>query len=693
MTETVPVIALLDMDCFYVQVEARENPSISGIPAAVVQYKTWKGGGIIAVNYEARAKGVTRQMRGDEAKEKCPDIVLVRVPETREKADLTKYRKAGREVIEVLLDSGATVERASIDEAYLDLTAVVEKRLKDGQTVSSTKLPNTFVGGDDGDRDEAVKDWCQQSVEDNGDDLRLVIGAQIMEEIRAEVYSRTQFRCSAGIAHCKTLAKLCCGLHKPNKQTVLPQSSIPSLYKNLSVTKVRGLGGKLGQVVVESLGVQTMMELADLPPSALEAKLDSKTVAWLRLLFKGRDGEVVKERELPKSIGCGKNFRGREMLNTREKVKLRLMNLVEELVERIEVDKDDYNRVAKGLTVGVGLDGEGYVSRAGQINAYNVQDIFREAFTLLSRLNQAPAQSEDWSPALVNISISAGKFEEVATNIKSITSYFSPFSATSTTNIGSQKQSNAQETTSTSSSDLRSHASNKQNIEAFFQPSCRESSKPLVDEYNVVVDEHHEGCKSVKSFFKSKVFDMDRSSSGMLLSVSDEIAVITKEDMKTTESNSNNGNKEKQASKTENMIEVADDQLMVQSEKLDVDIAELIPSLQSFSPTLLSILPVGLQAAAKKRVKELQEKETGLGKFFQKSQSEVAKEELVSCSVCNRQVSPFTLPEHLDWHYAQSVAKESSSYGGVKRKSVDGLSSAAPKNKRKSLDISSFFRK
>ena len=37
------------------------------------------------MNYEARAKGVTRQMRGDDAREKCPDIVLVHVPENREK--------------------------------------------------------------------------------------------------------------------------------------------------------------------------------------------------------------------------------------------------------------------------------------------------------------------------------------------------------------------------------------------------------------------------------------------------------------------------------------------------------------------------------------------------------------------------------------------------------------------------------
>jgi hypothetical protein len=45
---------------------------------------------IIAVNYEARNFGVTRNMRGDEARKKCPNIVLVHVPEVRGKADLTK---------------------------------------------------------------------------------------------------------------------------------------------------------------------------------------------------------------------------------------------------------------------------------------------------------------------------------------------------------------------------------------------------------------------------------------------------------------------------------------------------------------------------------------------------------------------------------------------------------------------------
>ena len=45
---------------------------------------------IIAVSYEARACGVTRNMRGDEARKLCPTIKLASVPEAHGKADLTR---------------------------------------------------------------------------------------------------------------------------------------------------------------------------------------------------------------------------------------------------------------------------------------------------------------------------------------------------------------------------------------------------------------------------------------------------------------------------------------------------------------------------------------------------------------------------------------------------------------------------
>lgn len=85
---------------------------------------------IIAVGYEARKFGVTRQMRGDDAKEKCPDVNIIYVQENRGKADLTVYREAGAEVIKVLSTFSDSLERASIDEAYIDLSSTINRCVK-----------------------------------------------------------------------------------------------------------------------------------------------------------------------------------------------------------------------------------------------------------------------------------------------------------------------------------------------------------------------------------------------------------------------------------------------------------------------------------------------------------------------------------------------------------------------------------
>lgn len=39
------VVALVDMDCFFMQVEQRFDPRLRGRPCAVVQYNQWQGGG------------------------------------------------------------------------------------------------------------------------------------------------------------------------------------------------------------------------------------------------------------------------------------------------------------------------------------------------------------------------------------------------------------------------------------------------------------------------------------------------------------------------------------------------------------------------------------------------------------------------------------------------------------------------
>ena len=653
------MISLLDMDCFYVQVEAREQPRLAGVPAAVCQYKKWKGGAIIAVNYEARAKGVTRNMRGEEAREKCPEIELVTVPERREKADLGKYRRAGREVIEVLLDSGATVERASIDEAYLDLSALVDSRLARGETVSLDQLPNTWLGGEPGHSRETLAAWCEQAAEEESDDMRLAVGARIMEEVRAEVFRRTKFRCSAGISHCKTLAKLCCGLNKPNKQTVLPHSKMTNLYQDLRLTKVRGLGGKLGESVVTSLGVQTMSELAQLSLNTIGAKFEAKTAHWLYMLARGKDGEVVKERELAKSIGCGKNFRGKEKLVTRQRVEEKVTNLVDELVERLEEDRDEYSRQATGLTVSVSQEGEGHVSRAGGLQLYSKESILSTVLALLSRLNTA-RDRQSWSPALLNVSISAGKFINSGSGqSRSITSFFSAASPSVTRTSQSQTET-------------------KEKPKSFFQ------------------------MKILEDMEKKKIPpESDRTE---ISECSSSITIPEEESCKQSKG-LNEGETREEGSAVRKSEEQAE-------EESEIDVAELIPSLSSFDPSLMDFLPPRLQAKARERIEMLKEKEkkppkAGSVASFMAASRELeveveGGEDSVECEVCHRKVSAFSLPEHLDWHYAVSLSRQSS--GGPETKQTvskpntgkrkrDLPSTKETGNKSRKTDISKFFIK
>lgn len=68
-----------------------------------------------------------------------------------------RYRAAGAEVIAVLVNSRTgCVERASVDEAYMDITDEVKRRLDNMSTFAVEKdyLPNTIVAGFDSVVDE-----------------------------------------------------------------------------------------------------------------------------------------------------------------------------------------------------------------------------------------------------------------------------------------------------------------------------------------------------------------------------------------------------------------------------------------------------------------------------------------------------------------------------------------------------------
>ncbi|KAF7120174.1 hypothetical protein RHSIM_Rhsim13G0134000 [Rhododendron simsii] len=350
------VIAHVDMDCFYVQVEQRKQPHLRGQPTAVVQYNSWKGGGLIAVGYEARKDGVKRSMRGDEAKKACPQIQLVQVPVARGKADLSTYRNAGSEVVSILARKGRC-ERASIDEVYLDLTDAAEAMLAEAppeslERIDEEALKSHVLGlNEDGSNlKETVREWLQRSEADHRDKL-LACGAFIVADLRMQVLKETEFTCSAGIAHNKMLAKLASGMNKPAQQTVVPFASVEALLEHLPIKKMKQLGGKLGSSLQIDLGVNTVGELLQFSVDKLQERYGVNTGTWLWNIARGISGEEVEGRLLPKSHGSGKTFPGPQALKTIASVEHWLNELCEELSERLQSDLDVNKRIAHTLTL------------------------------------------------------------------------------------------------------------------------------------------------------------------------------------------------------------------------------------------------------------------------------------------------------------------------------------------------------
>ncbi|KAJ4901637.1 DNA polymerase eta [Raphanus sativus] len=443
-TSDARVIAHVDMDCFYVQVEQRKQPELRGLPTAVVQYNEWQGGGLIAVSYEARRCGVKRSMRGEEAKAACPDIQLVQVPVARGKADLNTYRTAGSEVVSILAQSGKC-ERASIDEVYLDLTDAAESMLADAppeslESIDEEALKSHILGinREDGDDfKESVRDWICRKDADRRDKL-LGCGIIIVAELRKQVLKETEFSCSAGVAHNKMLAKLASGMNKPAQQTVVPYAAVQELLTSLPIKKMKQLGGKLGTSLQTDLGIVTVGDLLQFSETKLQEHYGINTGTWLWNIARGISGEEVQGRLLPKSHGSGKTFPGPRALRSLSNVQHWLNQLSEELYERLSSDLEQNKRIASTLTLHAtafrSKDSDShkkFPSKSCPLR-YGVTKVQEDAFNLfqaalreyMGPFGTKPQGNKKETWRITGLSVSASKIVDIPSGTSSIMRYF-----------------------------------------------------------------------------------------------------------------------------------------------------------------------------------------------------------------------------------------------------------------------------
>mmetsp|Transcript_12636 Transcript_12636/g.20925 ORF Transcript_12636/g.20925 Transcript_12636/m.20925 type:complete len:628 (-) Transcript_12636:60-1943(-) len=489
--ELPPVVGFIDMDCFYVAVERARDARLNGKPCAVVQYNTsergrpdlhadsdrWHHstigssmGGIIAVSYEARARGVTRQMMGKEARKVCPEIILVQVPTAFGKADLRIYKAAGDEVVALLAKRADATEKRSVDEVAVDITSEAERILAERDWFldivpaarQATHLADSAVSRQAASvsRNDTRKghDGHQQSHGALGSDFswdsllqqepldpivkRLVAGAVVTAELRSEVKAKLGFSCSGGIATNKVLAKLGCGLHKPDQQTILLPHAVPLLLQSLPIDRLPGLGGDLGANVMSEIGVATAGDLLQRREDVLRAFPERGE--WIIALASGMDSaaDSVKDRQLVKSLSNGKTFFGSKALRTVAEVEYWFRAFAGELHQRYmdQVLKHHRAPTSIGIHVTVGACSS-WLNRKGSTDSFSRQQPISlgRCGTVAEIASAATSCFQRWFAGtqcqelfIVMMGLNLGKFVDLD-NSAPIKSFFGKAASTSST--------------------------------------------------------------------------------------------------------------------------------------------------------------------------------------------------------------------------------------------------------------------
>ncbi|XP_061600893.1 DNA polymerase eta isoform X2 [Cololabis saira] len=612
----------------------------------------------------------------EDAKKLCPDLQVARVRESHGKADLTHYRDASVEVIEVM-SRFAVIERASIDEAYMDLTAGVQQRLKamTDKEIDACLLKATYIQGypqiglesssEDGvltedsvldkeeQRSRGLQQWLTSlppsSGEQNSADLQLTVGAIIVEEMRAAVEKHTGFQCSAGISHNKVLAKLACGLNKPNRQTVLPLDSVAELFNSLPIGKIRNLGGKLGASITEALGVENMGDLTRFSKAQLGQHFGEKTGQWLHDLCRGIDFEAVKPRQLPKSIGCSKNFPGKTSLATKEQVQYWLNQLALELEERLTKDKETNGRVAKQLTVGVRQLGDkrpSSFSRCCALVRYEATKISSDSFAIIKSLNTAGNHQAAWTPPLSLLHLSASKFSD-APSAGGIAGFLSSDVAST--------QSSFSSTQPTSKLKNESTCNQPGSIQSFFQKAAEKQKQVRK---NGEEEEDGTGAKEVPLLVK---LDEESATDGQTeTETCPSVSSSTRlSHSKISSASPNSGISsffQKKTFERSSQVSVSSPNKMDSGQKPGVIDKEDTDSIKSCTQSKNGSTFTSHQSPDK----ELREEaETAPGPtHFPPS---VIREDILSCERCGEEVLVWEMPEHNDYHFALDLQKSLSS--------------------------------
>ncbi|KAK6216897.1 sister chromatid cohesion protein Eso1 [Colletotrichum tabaci] len=174
------------------------------------------------------------------------------------------------------------IERASVDEFYLDLSTQVYRTLVErfpditSDNISTQRLPLPAVQNPLNWQTDKVMnppEWGDHGESPDWDDVALSVGADIVRNIREHIKQRLRLTTSAGVSHNKLLAKVASRMKKPAGQTVIRTKSIGSVLSALKATSLPGLGRQLGQKAVQGLGSDNIFDLLQVPLATMGVRV------------------------------------------------------------------------------------------------------------------------------------------------------------------------------------------------------------------------------------------------------------------------------------------------------------------------------------------------------------------------------------------------------------------------------------
>ncbi|XP_036103582.1 DNA polymerase eta isoform X2 [Molossus molossus] len=572
--------------------------------------------------------------------------------------NVLRYREASVEVMEVM-SRFAVIERASIDEAYVDLTSGVQERLQklQGQPISADLLPTTYIEGlpqgsttkgtvqKEEMRKQGLLQWLNSLQMDDtaSPDLQLTVGAVIVEEMRAAIERQTGFQCSAGISHNKVLAKLACGLNKPNRQTLVSHGSVPQLFSHMPINKIRSLGGKLGASVIEILGVEYMGELTQFTESQLQSHFGEKNGSWLYAMCRGIEHDPVKPRQLPKTIGCSKNFPGKTALATREQVQWWLLQLAQELEERLTKDRNDNDRVATQLTVSIRVQGDKRLSslrRCCALTRYDAHKMSHDAFAVIRNCNTSGVQTE-WSPPLTMLFLCATKFSASAPSpCTDITAFLSNDSSS----LPKVPVTSPETKTQRSGPSVTATKKSTTSLESFFQKAAEKQKVKGASLSSLTATT--QALKSSSPLKLSLPFQTSRTT-GIEPFFKQKSLLLKQKQLNNSSVFFPPQNPQSSPKKLPNNFPLEDpDSAPVCEEVVKLDFFKTTPAEMDSTQNSLS----GLASFTSQSALAAAQKATA-------TSSLLATEDQVPCEKCGSLVPAWEMPEHMDYHFALDLQK------------------------------------